>query len=92
MCRNIRTLYNFKPQATDEEVRAASLQFVRKVSGYRTPSKANEGAFERAVQEVSEAVHALLDSLVTNAPARDREKEAEKARARARKRYQEQAG
>ena len=92
MCRNIRTLYNFEPQATDEEIRAASLQFVRKVSGYRKPSMANEAAFERAVQEVSDSVHSLLDSLVTTAPARDRETEAEKARARARKRYERQAG
>jgi len=92
MCRNIRTLYNFEPTATDEEVRAASLQFVRKVSGYAKPSAANQDAFERAVEDVAFLVRDLLDSLVTSAPPKDREVEAEKARARARKRYERQAG
>ena len=92
MCRNIRTLYNFKPAVTDDEVRAAALQFVRKVSGYTQPSAANQDAFDRAVAEVSAAVRGLLDSLVTSAPPKDREVEAEKARARARKRYERQAG
>lgn len=92
MCRNIRTLYNFEPTATDEEVRAASLQFVRKVSGYAKPSAANQDAFERAVEDVASVVRDLLDSLVTSAPPKDREVEVEKARARARKRYGRQAG
>ena len=87
MCRNIRTLHNFEPRATDDEVRASALQFVRKLSGFTRPSKANEAAFERAVDEVARAAHALLDSLVTNAPPRDRAVEAEKARTRAAKRY-----
>jgi hypothetical protein len=87
MCRNIRTLYNFKPPATEEEVRASSLQFVRKLSGFARPSKANELAFNRAVDEVSKAARELLDSLVTNAPPRDREIEASKARARAADRF-----
>lgn len=82
MCRSIKTLHNFKPPATDEEVRASSLQFVRKLSGFSKPSKANEVAFSRAVHEVAQAAHALLDALVTNAPPRDREVEASKARAR----------
>lgn len=82
MCRNIKTLYNFSPPATDEEVRASALQFVRKVSGFTHPSKANEYAFNRAVDEVAQAAHDLLDSLVTNAPPRDREVEAARARAR----------
>jgi hypothetical protein len=82
MCRSIKTLHNFKPPATDEEVRASSLQFVRKLSGFSKPSKANEVAFSRAVDEVAQAAHALLDALVTNAPPRDREVEASKARAR----------
>jgi hypothetical protein len=81
MCRNIKTLHNFAPPATDEEIRASSLQFVRKLSGFTKPSKANEAAFARAVEQVSEAAHRLLDSLVTNAPPRDREVEAVKARA-----------
>jgi len=85
MCRNIRTLYNFEPTATDEEVRAASLQFVRKVSGYAKPSRANQSAFDRAVEDVASVVRDLLDSLVTSAPPKDREVEAERARARARK-------
>ena len=87
MCRNIRTLYNFDPPATEDEVRAASLQFVRKVSGFTKPSRANEEAFGRAVDDVAHVVRTLLDSLVTNAPARDREVEASKARERAAKRF-----
>ncbi len=87
MCRNIRTLFNFDPPATDEEVRASALQFVRKISGYAKPSKANEEAFYRAVDEVAKCARGLLDSLVTNAPPRDRDTEAAKARARAAKRY-----
>ena len=83
MCRNIKTLHNFKPPATDEEVRASSLQFVRKLSGFTRPSKANAAAFSRAVDQVAQAAHELLDSIVTNAPPRDREVEASKARARA---------
>ena len=82
MCRSIKTLHNFKPPATDEEIRASSLQFVRKLSGFSKPSKANEVAFSRAVDEVARAARALLDDLVTNAPPRDREVEALKARAR----------
>jgi hypothetical protein len=82
MCRNIKTLHNFKPPATDEEIRASSLQFVRKLSGFTRPSKANQLVFDRAVDQVSRAAHELLDSLVTNAPPRDREIEASKARAR----------
>jgi hypothetical protein len=87
MCRNIKTLHNFKPPATDEEIRASSLQFVRKLSGFSKPSKANELAFNRAVEKVSAAAHELLDSLVTNAPPRDREVEAAKARARTAERF-----
>jgi hypothetical protein len=83
MCRSIKTLHNFKPPATDEEIRASSVQFVRKLSGFTRPSKANEQAFNRAVQEVDRIVHELLASLVTNAPPRDRETEAAKARTRA---------
>jgi hypothetical protein len=90
MCRNIKTLHNFKPPATDEEVRASALQFVRKLSGFARPSKANEPAFDRAVEEVTRAAHALLDSLVTNAPPRDREVEAAKARARGAERFRAQ--
>jgi len=82
MCRNIKTLYNFSPPATDEEVRASALQFVRKLSGFTQPSKANEYAFNRAVDEVTRAAQDLLDSMVTNAPPRDREVEAARARAR----------
>jgi hypothetical protein len=82
MCRSIKTLHNFKPPATDGEVRASSLQFVRKLSGFRRPSKANELAFNRAVIEVDRIVHELLASLVTNASPRDRNAEAAKARAR----------
>ena len=87
MCRNIKTLYNFEPPATRDEIRAASMQFVRKVSGFAKPSKANEDTFERAVEHVSRATAELLDSLVTGAPQRDRETEAAKARARAAKRF-----
>ena len=87
MCRNIKPLYNFDPPVTDAEVRAASLQFVRKISGFTKPSKANEGAFERAIDDVSAAARRLMDSLVTTAPARDREIEAAKAKARAAERY-----
>ena len=87
MCRNIKTLFNFDPPATDEEVRAASLQFVRKLSGYTKPSAANEAAFHRAIDEVAAAAHHLLDSLVTNAEPRDREVEAERARTRAAARF-----
>ena len=87
MCRNIRPLYHFDPPVSDEEVRAASLQFVRKVSGFTKPSAANQPAFERAVDEVSVVVHRLLDSLVTGAPPKNREVEAAKARARSAGRY-----
>lgn len=87
MCRNIKTLHNFKPPATDEEIHASSLQFVRKLSGSTKPSKANEAVFNRAVDQVAAAAHELLSSLVTNAPPRDREVEAVKARARAAERY-----
>lgn len=87
MCRNIRNLYNFKPPATEEEIHASSLQFVRKLSGFNRPSKANEEAFNRAVAEVAHAAHHLIDSLVTTAPPRDREVEAEKARARSALRF-----
>ncbi|HYH07714.1 MAG TPA: DUF2277 domain-containing protein [Thermoanaerobaculia bacterium] len=82
MCRNIKTLFNFDPPATDEEILAAALQFVRKLSGFTKPSKANEEAFERAVAEVTEVATRLLDSLVTTADPRDREIEAERARRR----------
>jgi hypothetical protein len=87
MCRNIRPLFNFAPGVTPDEVRAASLQFVRKVSGFTKPSKANAAAFDRAVGDVAEVVQRLLDALVTNAPARDREVERAKAQARAAKRF-----
>jgi hypothetical protein len=87
MCRSIKTLHNFKPPATEEEIRASSLQFVRKLSGFTRPSKANEVAFTRAVEQVAKAAHDLLDSLVTNAPPRDREVEASTARAKAATRY-----
>ena len=87
MCRNIRTLFNFEPPATEGEIRASALQFVRKLSGFTHPSKANEAAFERAVDEVAEVARRLIDSLQTSAPARDREVEAAKAKARARERY-----
>lgn len=87
MCRAIKTLYNFKPPATDEEIRASSLQFVRKLSGFTRPSKSNEAAFNRAVEQVAQAAHELLDALVTNAPPRDRAVEAAKARARGAERF-----
>jgi hypothetical protein len=87
MCRNIKTLFNFEPPATEDEIRASALQFVRKLSGFTRPSQANAAAFDRAVDEVSDAARTLLDSLHTNAPARDREVEAEKAKVRARERY-----
>jgi hypothetical protein len=87
MCRNIKTLHNFKPPATDEEIRASSLQFVRKLSGFTKPSKANEPAFNRAVEQVAQAAHELLATLVTNAPPRDREVEAAKAKARTAERF-----
>jgi hypothetical protein len=87
MCRNIRPLFNFEPPVTNDEVRAASLQFVRKISGFTKPSKANEEAFDLAVEEVAAAARRLVDSLVTTAPARDREIEAAKAKARATERY-----
>jgi hypothetical protein len=86
MCRNIRTLYNFDPPATEDEIGSAALQYVRKISGYTRPSQANAEVFDRAVREVSEATRRLLGSLVTEAPARDREVEAEKARERWRRR------
>jgi len=87
MCRAIKTLHNFKPPATDDEIRASAVQFVRKLSGFTRPSKANEPAFERAVAQVTRAAHDLLASLVTTAPPRDRTVEAEKAKARAAVRY-----
>jgi hypothetical protein len=87
MCRNIRTLYNFDPPASEEEVQAAALQYVRKISGFTRPSQANAEAFEQAVAEVAEVSSRLLSQLVTAAPAKDREREAEKARARATQRY-----
>ena len=87
MCRNIKTLHNFDPPATDEEIRASALQFVRKLSGSTRPSKANELAFHRAVDKVSDAARELIDTLVTNAPSRNREVEALKARARSAERF-----
>jgi hypothetical protein len=87
MCRNIKTLYNFAPPVTDDEIRAASLQFVRKVSGFSKPSKANEAAFAAAVEEIAVISRTLLDSLQRNAPPRNREEEAAKARARAAERF-----
>ncbi|GIP32788.1 DUF2277 domain-containing protein [Paenibacillus sp. J2TS4] len=87
MCRNIRTLFNFDPPATDEEVQAASLQFVRKLSGFNKPSQVNEAAFHRAVEEVTLAASRLLNSMVTHAEPRNREVEAERARVRAAKRF-----
>ena len=86
MCRNIKTLHNFAPPATDEEIRASALQYVRKLSGSTKPSKANTEAFERAVNEVTEATHKLLDALVTKAPPRNRDDEARKAKERGRRR------
>ena len=87
MCRNIRQLHNFEPPATSDEVQDAALQYVRKISGSTKPSQANAEAFDRAVDEVAAATQALLDDLITNAPAKNREAEAEKRRARAAKRY-----
>jgi hypothetical protein len=87
MCRNIRTLYNFEPPASDDEVRAAALQYVRKISGFTKPSKANEEAFQRAVEDVAAVSARLLGELETNAPPKDREVEAAKAKARAAERY-----
>lgn len=87
MCRSIRTLYNFKPPATEDEIRASSLQFVRKLSGFNRPSKVNQIAFSRAVEQVSQAARELLDSLVTTVPPRDRVVEASKAQARAGNRF-----
>ncbi|UQA57510.1 DUF2277 domain-containing protein [Polyangium aurulentum] len=87
MCRNIKTLFNFEPPATEEEIRAASLQFVRKLSGFNKPSQANEEAFNRAVDDVAEAARVLIASLSTTAQPRDREVEAEKARERSRQRF-----
>ena len=92
MCRNIRNLYNFKPPATEEEIRASSLQFVRKLSGFNRPSKANEAAFHRAVEDVAHAAHHLLADLVSNAPPRDRVVEAAKAKARSAERFGKVAG
>jgi len=88
MCRNIKTLFNFEPPATEDEIRAASVQFVRKLSGFNKPSQANQAAFDRAVNEVAAAAHALLDSLSTTAQPRDRKIEAEKAKERSRLRFQ----
>ena len=87
MCRNIRTLFNFEPPVTEEEIHAASLQFVRKLCGFTKPSRANEAAFERAVERTAAVAHTLLHELVTSAPPRDREVEAERARARAAVRF-----
>jgi hypothetical protein len=91
MCRNIRTLYNFEPPATTDEVHAAALQYVRKISGFSKPSKANEAAFARAVEAVAAVSRELLDSLETSAPPKDREFEAAKARERSRRRFSPQA-
>jgi hypothetical protein len=91
MCRNIKPLFNFEPPATGDEIRASSLQFVRKVSGFTKPSKANEAAFNEAVEQVTAAAQKLIDSLVTTAPPRDREEVAAKARERAAVRYARQA-
>jgi hypothetical protein len=87
MCRNIKTLFNFEPPATEEEIRASALQFVRKLSGFNRPSQANAAAFDRAVDEVADTARTLLVALHTSAPTRDREIEAEKARARSRERF-----
>ncbi len=91
MCRNIKTLHNFKPPATDEEIRASALQFVRKLSGFTRPARANEVVFDRAVNQVTQAAHELLESLVTNALPKDREVEAAKARARTAERFRSSA-
>ncbi|MCA9757304.1 MAG: DUF2277 domain-containing protein [Candidatus Eisenbacteria bacterium] len=90
MCRNIRTLFNFEPPATDDEIHAASLQFVRKISGFTKPSKANEEAFELAVTQTADIARALLASMTTNAPPKDREIEAARARERSRRRFADQ--
>ena len=87
MCRNIKPLFNFEPPATDAEIRAASLQFVRKLSGFNAPSKANEAAFERAIEDIAAAARALIESLVTTADPRDREVEAARARAKSAARF-----
>jgi hypothetical protein len=87
MCRNIKTLFNFEPPATDDEVRAASLQFVRKLSGFTAPSKANEAVFMQAIEEIAAVARRLVDELATNAPPKNREEEAIKAKARAAERY-----
>ncbi|MEE8042186.1 MAG: DUF2277 domain-containing protein [Pseudomonadales bacterium] len=87
MCRNIKTLFNFDPPATDDEIRAASLQFVRKLSGFNKPSQANQAAFDRCIDEVTRVAHTLLEGLVTTAQPKDREAEAAKARARTAKRF-----
>jgi hypothetical protein len=87
MCRNIKVLFNFDPPASDDEIRASALQFVRKLSGFTKPSKANEAAFEQAVEDVTQVARELIDSLVTNAPPKNREQEAARARARAAKRF-----
>ncbi len=89
MCRNIKTLFNFDPPATDDEIRASALQFVRKLSGFNRPSRANQAVFDQAVDDVTRIARRLVDSLVTQAPKRNREEEAAKARARARKRFGE---
>ncbi len=91
MCRSIRTLFNFEPPATEQEIRAAALQFVRKLSGFAHPSRSNQAAFERAVDEVTDAARRLLSSLQTASPSRNREAEATKARARARARFASRA-
>ena len=87
MCRNIKTLFNFDPPATDEEIRAASLQFVRKLSGFQRPSQSNQAAFDQAVEDATQVARRLVDSLVTSAPTRNREVEAAKARERAAQRF-----
>jgi hypothetical protein len=92
MCRNIKTLFNFDPPATDEEIRAASLQFVRKLSGFNAPSRANEEAFNRAIEEVAAVARRLIDSLETHAPPKNRDEEAARARARAAERFGTAAG
>jgi hypothetical protein len=92
MCRNIKTLHNFEPPATHAEIHASALQFVRKLSGFARPSKTNEAAFNRAVEQVTQAAHELLDALVTSAAPRDREVEAAKARARSTARFRSDAG
>jgi hypothetical protein len=91
MCRSIKPLFNFSPPATDDEIRAAALQFVRKISGSREPSRANQAAFHRAVDEVAASARTLLDSLMTSAEPRDRETEAQRARAKAAKRFSREA-